>query len=339
MTTRKSVLVLLAAVLIIALVAGCSQPASEAGGEGNGEQPLNLVFAGANPSGGGTWDLIGSGIAESIRRGVPNSVITFVPGEGTANPVTVSKGEAELGFAQSVVAVAATKGNEPYDQEYSNLRAIGAFYSSVEQFVVTKDSGIESIQQIIDNKMPVRIAVDNPGSTQEMTNKRLLEEYGVTYEDIESWGGQVVYKGFSDASGMMNEGLVDVMSTLTIVPAGAVQEAANTKEIKMLPVDPKVVEAMCQKYGYAPEDIPASSYSFMENDLTSFATKVNLLVSTDMSEEDAYRITKALVENLDYLKTVHSNVQNLTAEEMAAGTGIALHPGAEKYYREIGAIQ
>jgi TRAP transporter TAXI family solute receptor len=250
----------------------------------------------------------------------------------------VSKGEAELGFAQGVVAVAAANGEDPYDQKYENVRAIASLYASTGQLVVTKDSGITSIQEIIDKQIPVRIAVDNPGSTQEMTNKRLLEAYGTSYEDIESWGGQVVYKGFSDAAGMMNEGLVDALSTLTIVPAAPVQEAANNKEIVMLPIDPSVVDTMSKKYGYVADTIPASSYSFLNDDLTTLSTRCSLICSTELSEEDAYNITKAIVENLDYLRTVHNNIKELTPEEMAVGTGVPLHPGAEKYYKEIGAI-
>ncbi|ATW26475.1 TAXI family TRAP transporter solute-binding subunit [Candidatus Formimonas warabiya] len=334
-------------VLLVALsllFAGCASKAPDQSGSTQStdsatstasNEPFNLLFAGANPGGGGTWDLVGGGISECIRR--EGGTVTLTPGEGVANPVTVFNHKADLAFCQSIVVNAATQGIEPYKQAYPGVKAIAALYSSAAQIFVAADSKILSFEQIKADKMPIRIAVDENGSTQELTMRRMLEQYGITYDDIKAWGGSVIYKGFGEASEMMMDNRVDVFGTLTIVPTSSVQEVATNKELRMLDVS-GVADQMCDQFGYQPFEIDKSNYDFMKENEKSFATQVLVIVNADMDDETAYRITKALGENLDYLKQVHSNLSGLTLEALADCSGVELHPGAEKYYKEAGVL-
>jgi len=317
---------------------GCQSADNKSSENGKEEKTLDLYLVGATQGGGGVWDLIGAGLGEAIKQKTP-SRITFVPGEGVSNIVTLAKGEAELGLSHSSVAAAAIRGIEPFDEIIENVATITSLYPATMQFVVLNNVPFNTIEEMKAQKYPVKIAVGDPGSTIELASRRMLEEYGITYEDIEAWGGRVYLKGMGEAANMMSDGLIEVFCSTGTVPMGAIREISANKEVKILPVDKEVVNRLEDKYGYAQAIVPNGVYNFVKSDILSFSSKVILAVPGNMPEEEAYRITKALVENLDYIKSIHANLQELTYEEMASGTGAPLHPGAAKYYKEIGAVK
>jgi uncharacterized protein len=330
----KWLVVLMLLALVLGL-AGCSQPKPAP----TAEQPLNLTIIGATIGGGGVWDLVAAGIAETITQKLTGSIITSTPGEGVTNVPAVHNDEAELGLTHSVIAAAAYYGIDPFKEKITDVKAITGLYASGLQFIARSNLPLASIREMVDQKYKIRLAVGAPGSTGELATQRMLQEYGVTYQDIEGWGGKVFFKDMSEAAGMLGDGLIDAFTLLTIAPAGPVREVASSQAVKMLPVDETVVGAMEEKYGYMSFPIAQDAYAFLTGDISTFGSQVIIIAGDRMAEEDAYRITKALVENLDYLHTVHNNLKNLTPEKMSHGTGVALHPGAAKYYREIGALK
>ncbi|MDN5302365.1 MAG: uncharacterized protein PWQ60_1879 [Thermoanaerobacteraceae bacterium] len=339
-------LALLIAILLTFGMVGCSSQ-SKSSNDGNtqqgnnvsGDKPLNFRLIGATIGGGGVWDLIATGIAETIMQKLPGSTITSVPGEGVANVESVHNGEAELGLTHSSIAASAVLGIDPFSEKIEDVKAIASLYGSGLQFITRKEFAANSIKEIIDKKMKIKLAVGNPGSTGELATMRMLQEYGVTYKDIESWGGKIYFKDMGEAADMLGDGLIDAFTLLTIAPAGPVQEVSSTHEVKMLPVEEDIVNSLIKKYGYTDFTISKDAYNFLGDNIKTFGSQVILITHNNVAEEDIYRITKALVENLDYLHTVHANLKNLSAESMAKGTGAALHPGAERYYLEIGVLK
>ncbi len=331
-TRIKWLALALAAVMVFSLT-GCAKPKAA-----EEEQPLNLNLVGATIGGGGVWDLIAAGLAETITQKLPGSIITSTPGEGVSNVSTVHQDEAELGLTHSAIAAAAYFGIDPFSEAITDIKAISGLYASGLQFIARANLPVDSIRTIIDTQYKIRLAVGNPGSTGELATKRMLAEYGVSYADIEAWGGKIFYKDMGEAADMLGDGLIDAFTLLTIAPAGPVREVASSHPVKMLPVEEEVVKAAEEKYGYMAFPIPKDAYTFLTADISTFGSQVVVIASDRMSEADAYRITKALAENLDYLHSVHSNLKDLTPEKMANGTGVALHPGAARYYREAGAL-
>ena len=331
---KKTVIALLLSVLIVAMCAGCesAQTATE-GGETS--QTFNYYLCGATPGGGGVWDMVGAGVAETIMKSNPGSYVTVTPGGGVSDVPVVAKKEAELGLTHNCIMDAALQGIDPFDTVYDNVASICALYPSMFQFII-KDGFANSIEEIIANKMPIRIAVGDPGSTGELGTRRLFAAYGVSYEDIEACGGKVYYKDMSEAATMLGDGLIDAFTLWTLAPAGPVQQVTVDNALQILSIDPAIVEKLGE-FGYSALTIPQSAYAFMTGDVTTIGSKVTIITNTDLPEEIIYNITKSMVENIDYLQSIHSNMANLTPAEMAK-TDVALHPGAEKYYKEAGLL-
>lgn len=300
------------------------------------EEMIQLVCLGGQL--GGSYDLHAAAIAEAVRRTYPNIRITPMPGGGTSNVPLVSQGEAELGFTHNNVALGGELGIEPYNEKWTGLRAITTTSLSAGQIVALASEGIDSMKQIAENKIPIKASVGTIGSTTSLAFKRLFEAYGFTFADVESWGGKIYYEQASEACDLMSMGRVNIQFTSGSVPLAYLQEIATKFDLKMLPVDDEQIEAM-REFGYGRAVIPEGAYTFVKEDIPAWAINSILFCNESLSEEIVYKITRAIVENLPYIYYSDKALERMTADTMWEDTGVQLHPGAERYYREIGAIK
>jgi len=299
---------------------------------------LKWYFAGSNPGGAGGWDMIGIGLSDIIMRSIPGSVVTVIPAEGFSTPIMVSNKEAELALGSSLSAEAASRGTEPYDKVYPNIATVCFLYANALQIVVNTEFEIESLADIKENEIPIRLSVGGPGSGSERDMLRIFKFLGFSYEDIESWGGKVVYKDMSEAASMLGDNLIDAFVLQTVVPAAALQEIEVRKDIKMLSLDDEVVQAMYEEYGIGRTVISKDSYDFLEKDILTTSNNIHLITNSLLPEEEIYHVTRSIVENIDYVHSIHSRLSGLTKEKLAE-VGFPLHQGAEKYYKEQGLIK
>ena len=300
---------------------------------------FNVSLAGATAGGGGNWDMFGAGLAEAIMKSNKGSVVTVTPGGSTSDVIMLSTGKAELGLSYNNTVSDALKGNAPFDQKYENIRGVCSLYNSKFHFVVHKDGRIKSISSIKENKIPITICIGDPGSGGELASIRLLKAYGISLEDIESWGGKVYHIEQFSGPEMFADGTVEAFVVISFAPQASILELANNRDLQILPVDDEIVQSMINDYDYVADIIPQSAYGFLSGDVKVFSTSAVLITSSDVPEEVIYNVTKGLVENIDYIRNIHINLRGLTSEGMAKGLGTLLHPGAEKYYKEIGAIR
>jgi TRAP-type uncharacterized transport system substrate-binding protein len=82
--------------------------------------------------------------------------------------------------------------------------------------------------------------------------------------------------------------------------------------------------------------LPADSYDGQSAPFETIAQPNFLAVRADVDEDAVYNITRTIFENLPFLTRLHAPFQFLTAENALAGLPVALHPGAKRYFDEIG---
>ena len=342
---KKNDLLLIISILIVSIlsVSGCSKKE-----ETNSEKakdiekqtentPMNLTLLGMSASGPGL--IMMNGVAECINKSYPNSVVTIVPGNNGTNVPRINNNEADIAMSDNVFTSAGAAGEAPYDKKMDNLASLAVMQPQVFQIVANSNLGIDSFDQIIKNKMKVRISLGLAGGAWPYFFEKLLAEYGLTIDDMSNWGCEILYQGIGDSCQMLSDDRIDVIVAAVFVPTPNIQELSKNKDIVLLKLEPEMINNLCEKYGYFNSDIKTEYYDFLDEDIPSLHTNSILIVPKNSSDENVYKITKSIVENLDYLKTVHSSFADISEEKLVEDLDYPLHPGAEKYYREKGIIK
>lgn len=325
---------------VVALVFGFAGLTSEATAA---QAQMKLTLSGASP--GGLWSLLGEGVNGAIAKAYPGSSVTYqTSGGGLANIALVTRGKVEMGIAHNVEVKAALQGEAPFKKPVENMRALAYMYNwAPMQFVIRADfareKGITSLQDLADKKIAVRVAVNQRGNMVEAMNRKIFEAYGFTYDDIEKWGGQVVFVGSQEMANLMRDRRIDMMCNGVFAPHSSIMEAANAVPVKLLGLSPKVIEQVSEETGADRYVIPSSAYEWLDGDVPTVALGAMILIQKKMPEQEVYNITKALVENVDVIRNVHKAMRPLTPELMASQKVIPYHPGAARYYREKGLLK
>ena len=108
--------------------------------------------------------------------------------------------------------------------------------------------------------------------------------------------------------------------------------------IRLIPITPEVI-ANVGDSAYQPSTIPANTYSGQTEAVPTAAIRNILVTSSDLSDQDAYTMTKELFAQLPALHAAHKATLAIDPKTAALGVPVPLHPGAERYYREAGLIK
>lgn len=299
------------------MFAGCSK---------NAKKDYILATGGT----GGTYYPFGGAIANIWNTKVENMNVTAqATGASAENLRLINKGEAEYAIVQNDVMDYAYNGTDLFaGEKLANIMTIGTLYPEVVQIAVSKDSGIKSVADFKGK----RISVGDAGSGVEFNAKQIMEGYGLTFDDIKK--SNLSFK--ESAEGIQN-GTLDGCFVTAGVPNAALQELAFTAGLTLVPVDGEAAKKICNKYGYYTQTtIPGGTYKGTDDDTPALAIKATLAVSSKLDEQTVYEMTKALFENLNELATAHAKGKEVSAKAAVTGVSVPFHPGAKKYFKEIG---
>ena len=321
----------------VLLALACLVPMLLSAPQVQAKDPERLTFV-SGPV-GGDWYSLGGSIGEIVKRSIPGVQVTVTTGGGISNGPMIEKGKADIGLSQAMLYHAQTNKLEPYEKlpAAKNLAAIGYVgYVLQAYFLVRDDSPLKSIEQMIKEKYPVRMVLTTRSATPELAVRRLLAESGVTYKDIESWGGKISFVGFAEAEGMISDGHCDVYVGPVL---GAIVQMVTTNKMRLLPWKESVIDTVCNKYAYDKQMLPKGKYNFVEKDTPCMAESNIILVRADMSDDLVYNITRAICEHADTIRASGPTYVGFDPRNLVKNVGGKLHPGAERYYREQGWIK
>jgi len=304
-------------------------------------QPVKVSIAAGSV--GGSWYATVEAMAECVRRTYPGSVVTVLPGDSAGNLKRVQRELVEMGIATSVETIKAVKGEDPFTEKHTDISAIavGWFLTSFQMTVLDK-TPVTSLEDLKNKKYPIRISVNTRGSGMELISKVGLEAAGITYKDIEAWGGKIHFLASGATIPLYDDGRLDGDAGLAAGPPDpGKMRVSNTHKLRLLPLTEdqikKAIQSLPGTFRYV---MPKGIYNFMDKDVPTFTATSVLYVHKKFPETVAYQITRSIAENVDYLRKVNINLQNLKKEELAeTSLGIPFHPGAVKYYKEKGLIQ
>lgn len=322
---------LILSVLILSLVLGGTAftaiPALAA------DKTLDVSICGGSI--GGAWAAIGEGVGEVIRRSFPGSNTAYEVGQEAANIVLVSRGRVQLGIAHAQLLKLGMAGSRPFHETYSNLRALAVLYGeAVEHFIMRKDTGIASFDELKEKKFGLKMNLNTKDSFMEIVGREVLKAYGITYDDLASWGGAVNFMSMSPSLDLMRDGKIQAYSNVIQVPSSHIVDVSTNVALTLLPMSEEAIAKVNEALGTYGTVIPKDKYTFLDADVPTVGATVVLFTNADLPDEDAYAILTALKENFDYFTNIHSSLKSLTLADMAETAPVPLHPGAVKFFEE-----
>jgi uncharacterized protein len=281
---------------------------------------------------GGSWIPLGGALKGMWEKEIPGLQITQTPGAGIANVRGVDEGKAQIGFGNSSTTVDGIEGRAPYPKKTTKVCQLANLYPQYFQVVATADSKIDSFADLKGKSL-----VTQPkGNSAEAVTAMILQINGMNYQSLSKVNFQAAY---TDAVGMMKDGHVQVFTLGTTAPASAVMELASARDVKLVPVDDKTMgEIKKSNAGYNKLIIKAGTYPKQDKDVPVIGYSTHLVVACDLPEDTVYRMTKAMAANVESMAAVVKAIEGLKPKDMALDIGVPFHKGAQKFYKEAGAL-
>jgi len=237
----------------------------------------------------------------------------------------------ESGFVQSDIAYWAYTGTGTFkdDPPITELRSIANLYPESIHIVTRKDAGIKTVRDLIGK----RVSLDEPGSGTLIDARLVLNEYGISENDIEA-----EYMKPDLAIRRIRNNKLDAFFVVAGYPARAISELAADTEIKLLPIDgPEAARLVSRNRFLVKDNIPAGVYADVAR-VSTISVGAQWLVGASVDAEIVYGITRALwnESSRKLLDSGHAKGKRITLETALQGITIPLHPGARRFYDEVG---
>jgi uncharacterized protein len=281
---------------------------------------------------GGSWIPLGGALKGMWEKEIPGLQITQTPGAGIANVRGVDEGKAQIGFGNSSTTVDGIEGRAPYPKKVTKVCQVANLYPQYFQVVALADAKVNSFADFKGKAL-----VTQPkGNTAEALTDTVLKLNGLTYQSLSKANFQAAY---TDAVSMMKDGHVQIFTLGTTAPASAVMDLASARDIRLVPVDDKTMDALKkQNAGYNKLIIKAGTYPKQDRDVPVIGYSTHVVAACDLPEDTVYKMTKAMASNVDAMAAVVKAIDGIKPKDMALDIGVPLHKGAAKFYKEAGAI-
>ena len=290
---------------------------------------INVLTGGTS----GVYYPMGVAISQIYGKAIPEAKSTVQSTKASAENLNLLQaGRGEIAFTLGDALGDAWKGDAEagFKAPLNKLRTIAGIYPNYLQIVANADSGIKSLADLKGK----RVAVGAPKSGTELNARAIFKGAGMSYADF----AKTEYLPFGESVELIKNRQLDA----TLISAGlgvaAVRDLATAVKLVIVPIPADVVKKIGEA-AYQPATVPANTYNGQTTDVPTVAIK-NFLVSHEgVSTDMAYKMTKALFDNLADLHAAHAAAKVITKEGAPLNPPAPLHPGAEKYYKEAGLLK
>lgn len=311
----------------LALIASATLVAMTFGGAAQAQDQLSIATGGT----GGTYFPVGGGLAEIVNTHVEGfSATAEVTGASVENMGLIATGDADLAIGLADTVTQAYTGTGRFDgQQLPMVRGLASLYANMVHIVALESSGITSLQDLKGK----RVSIGAPGSGTEVNTNAILEANGISYDDLDEQR-----LNFNETADALANGDIDAGFWSVGAPTSSILNLATTQDIVILALSEAELAAASEANStFATTTLPGGSYNGVDEDITVLGIPNVLTVSSEMSDDLAYALTKAMFENIAELQAVHPAANETTIEFTMAATPVPLHPGALRYYDEVGA--
>lgn len=295
----------------------------------------------ATASTGGTYYPVGVALATLTKVKIQpkhGSSISAINSAGSAENIKLLRdNEAQFAILQGLYGSYAWKGIGPLEKEgrQEYLRSVTMLWQNVEQFVVkAKHAKTGSMDDILAMKgMKMALGKKNSGTLG--SNRRILANLGV---DIDN-EFELFYAGYGPSAEALQNGRVEGINTPAGIPTGAITKLFAAAGDQVRPLEFMGEQPTKADGGlrlWTRFIIPAGTYPGQDKDWNTIAQPNFLAARAEVSEEFVYLLTRTIYQNLPFLQAIHKATNAMSLEYALAGLPAPLHPGAARYYKEVG---
>lgn len=304
--------------------------AAEGASSGGTHYDLTLGTAAST----GTYYVVGAAIANEVNTKNPDlTVVAQTTNGGVENVNLCMSGEMDLGMTNADAAYWSSHGGgsgfyEIY-AEPGNVKGVMRLYESQGHMITTANSGIETYEDLRGKT----VCLGPPSSTIPAMSIAILEAYGInTDSDIKA-----VYYSIDEGLEKLTDGVIDATFFVASAPASGLTSASATSDLKFVDAGEEILKQVVEKYPYyTTATTKEGAYPNM-NSVNTLKIYTEIIASGDVPEEAVYQFVKGALEGQPDYVDAHVACQEINAET-AASAAAKLHPGAARYYRELGLI-
>ncbi|APV41847.1 C4-dicarboxylate ABC transporter [Pseudomonas frederiksbergensis] len=289
---------------------------------------INILTGGTS----GVYYPIGVGLSQIYSDGIPGAKTSVQATKASVenlNLLQAGRGELALALGDSVADAKNGVEDAGFKAPLTKLRAIAGAYPNYIQIVANKESGIKTLADLKGKT----ISVGAPKSGTELNARAIFRAAGLTYEDM----SKVQYLPFAESVELIKNRQLDATLQSSGLGMAAIRDLSSTMPLNYVSIPPDVVSKIGNA-AYQPAQIPANTYDGQPESVPTVAITNILVTREDVSDDVAYQMTKLMFENLTRLGNSHSAAKDIKLQNAAKNLPIPLHPGAERYYKEAGAL-
>ena len=326
---RRGFALILALVMCLVCMTSCGSKSEETTTEGSGTESGEATFdnvklsAGSGTAGGSQYVYMG-GVANVINSNLDGVELILEGTTGSGENLTLlQSGDLELSCIESSIAYNAYTGAS--GTKFDSIRSL--FVCMPTYFIsATLDKAVDNIEDYVGKD----VAIGPANSSSDTCSNAVFEALGLT--------GKINTQtaGWGDCWTALTEGQVYAVTGQALQPSSAITEAESSAKLNFVRLTDEQIQTVLDKYAYYRElTLSKDTYEGLTEDYKTFGSWQAIYATTDMSDDLAYAITKAVFENIDVLKSTIATA-SMTAMENIGEQPIPLHPGAYKYYVEMG---
>jgi TRAP transporter TAXI family solute receptor len=316
--------------LLTTLIAcgGSTEPGE--GGDTGGGGGRNYLSIGTAPVVGGFY-LVGGALAEVLNSNQGDNVweVTAEATKGSQENIRrLGQGQIELAMSNAAITYHAVRGESGWSEPY-DVSVLMTLAPNVAQFITRADSDVNTLQDLAGK----RVAVGPAGAGFEQFVQPLLGAHGITYDDFTP-----VNATQSAAVDMLKDGAVAAAFLGGAVPHPAITQASATLDVRFVPYDDDARTGLGEQYPFFwPVTVPAGTYKGQDEPFAGLNVgSMHLITAADQPEELVYQITRTIWENREAVVERAAAGRAINPENVVRDTGTEFHPGAVRFYREIG---
>jgi hypothetical protein len=293
------------------------------------QQFINVLTGGQS----GVYYPLGVALSQIYAKSIPNVRSTAQVTRASAenmNLLEAGRGELALALADSVSD--AYKGNAEagFTKPLTKLRGLSATYNNYIQIVANADSGIKTLADLKGK----RISVGAAKSGTELNARAIFKAAGLSYSDM----AKIEYLPFGESVELMKNRQLDATLQSAGLGVASIRDLATSVKIVVISVPADVVSRVGDA-AYQPSFIPANTYAGQTVDIPTAAIPNFLVTHSGVSDELAYQMTKSLYDNIETMYAAHNAAKVMKRENAVRGMPVPVHPGAIRYYKEVGLMK